>query len=91
MSGTYYVDVEGLDWGNDIDASFVITVPSTYNVRVSTAGGDIRIGDIGGNVYARTSGGDLTVGRVTGEVDGRTSGGDSKMNWAPRTQAATRR
>lgn len=70
------------NWNNDIDASFVITVPSTYNLRVNTSGGDVRIGDISGQVYARTSGGNLEIGKINGEVDGRTSGGDVTVDGA---------
>ena len=64
------------NWGDGLSAEFIVTVPSTYNVHVSTSGGDIKVGDLKGTVYARTSGGDLDLGRITGPVDARTSGGD---------------
>jgi hypothetical protein len=70
------------NWGNDLDADFTISVPSSYNVRVSTSGGDVRIGDVTGEVYARTSGGELDLGRINGPVDGRTSGGDVELDGA---------
>ena len=67
------------NWNNEIDATFTISIPAKYNVKVSTSGGDVRLGDIGGNVYARTSGGNLEIGNIKGEVDGRTSGGDVEL------------
>jgi DUF4097 and DUF4098 domain-containing protein YvlB len=69
-------------WSNDIDATFVITVPSQYNLNLSTSGGDIKIGDLQGQVRARTSGGDLDLGKINGPVDGRTSGGDMSITSA---------
>ena len=60
-------------WSNDVDATFVITVPSQYNLNLSTSGGDIKIGDLQGQVRARTSGGDFDLGNINGPVDARTS------------------
>lgn len=67
------------NWSNDVDASFDITVPSQYNLNLSTSGGDIKIGDLQGQVRARTSGGDLDLGKINGPVDARTSGGDMSI------------
>lgn len=66
-------------WSNDVDASFVITVPSQYNLEISTSGGNVKIGDLQGQVRARTSGGDLDLGKINGPVDARTSGGDMSI------------
>jgi len=66
-------------WSNDVDATFVITVPSQYNLNLSTSGGDIKIGDLQGQVRARTSGGDFDLGNIKGPVDARTSGGDMSI------------
>jgi TonB family protein len=43
---------------------FVITVPATFNVEVSTGGGDVETGDIGGRVSLVTQGGNITTGRI---------------------------
>jgi TonB family protein len=43
---------------------FVITVPSTFNLEVSTGLGDIETADIGGRVSLVTQGGNVTTGRV---------------------------
>lgn len=63
-------------FGNDLGVKFVVTVPARYNVQLNTAGGDIHVGDLNGEVRAKTSGGDLDLGRINGVVDARTSGGD---------------
>jgi DUF4097 and DUF4098 domain-containing protein YvlB len=63
-------------FNDDLDVKFVVTVPARYNVNLDTSGGDIRVGDLNGEVKAKTSGGDLDLGRIHGVVDARTSGGD---------------
>lgn len=69
-------------WGDDLDVKFVVTVPARFNVQLYTSGGDIRIGDLNGEVKAKTSGGDLDLGRIGGMVDARTSGGDVNISGA---------
>jgi hypothetical protein len=66
-------------FGNDLDVKFVVTVPPRYNVHLSTSGGDVHVGDLGGEVRAKTSGGDLELGRIAGGVEAHTSGGDVKI------------
>src|SRR5581483_3269784 len=65
-------------WFNDnnVDAKFVVTVPSRYNVHLATAGGDIRVGDLQGTANVKTSGGGIKLGTIDGVVNARTSGGD---------------
>jgi DUF4097 and DUF4098 domain-containing protein YvlB len=63
-------------FNNDLDVKFVVTVPARYNLNLNTAGGDIHVGDLNGEVRAKTSGGDLHLGRINGVVDAHTSGGD---------------
>jgi DUF4097 and DUF4098 domain-containing protein YvlB len=66
----------GWNWSNRLDVRFEISVPSQFNLDLRTAGGDVRIADLTGDVEASTSGGDLDLGRVDGVVRVRTSGGD---------------
>ena len=63
-------------FGNDLDVKFIVTVPSRYNLQLGTAGGDVHVGDLNGEVRAKTSGGDLDLGHIAGVVDAHTSGGD---------------
>lgn len=65
-------------WKNwpPVTVDFTVTVPRTYNLRLGTSGGDIKIGDLKGSIVARTSGGNLSFERIDGDIEGRTSGGD---------------
>lgn len=72
-------------FGNDLDVKFIVTVPARYNVDLHTAGGDVHVGDLNGEVRAKTSGGDLDLGRIAGVVDAHTSGGDVKIAGARST------
>ncbi len=59
-----------------IDVRFSIRVPQEFSVKVSTAGGDIRLRTITGRVVLETSGGDVRVQDVEGKTTVETSGGD---------------
>jgi hypothetical protein len=67
-----------MHWKNwpPVTVDYTVTVPRTYNVKLSTSGGSIEVGDLKGTVHARTSGGDLKFARIDGDIDGRTSGGN---------------
>ena len=69
-------------WGNDLDMSFDVTVPSHYNVELKTSGGDVSVGDLHGFVKARTSGGGMRMAHIDGPVDAHTSGGDVHLDGA---------
>jgi hypothetical protein len=60
-------------WGNDL----MITVPSLFNIKVNTMGGDIKVtGSLKGEVDFSTSGGDIDLDKVIGNVKLKSSGGD---------------
>ena len=61
--------------GTPLNVRFEITVPSTYDVDLETAGGSISVSDLDGEARAETSGGSLTFGNISGTAWGRTSGG----------------
>ncbi|HEX7191203.1 MAG TPA: DUF4097 family beta strand repeat-containing protein [Thermoanaerobaculia bacterium] len=63
-------------WSRDLRIHYNIRVPSHYNVKLSTSGGNIDLGDLAGNADIHTSGGDIKVAHINGNVLGRTSGGD---------------
>jgi hypothetical protein len=48
----------------------------TGSLSLSTGGGNVNAGDLGGTVQIMTAGGDLTGGALTGNVDITTSGGN---------------
>src|SRR5205085_447204 len=90
---TLYVDGDydhGRSWFdfNRIRVRYAIQVPSRFDLDVKTSGGDLNIGDLGGEIIARTSGGDVEVGRTTGNVDVKTSGGDVTIRGASGTLTA---
>jgi len=69
-------------WSRDPRIHYNIRVPSHYNVKLSTAGGDIDLGDLTGNADIHTSGGDIKVAHLNGNLNGRTSGGDIEIESA---------
>lgn len=71
----------GFRWGSwpPVQVSFVVTVPSRYNVRLKTSGGDISVADLKGSVHARTSGGNVVLGKIAKDVDAGTSGGNVRL------------
>lgn len=78
VRGTYEHKWRFFDW-NNLQAHFIVTVPSTYNVHLGTAGGDVHVADLHGEAICKTSGGDLDLGNIQGNVEARTSGGDVKV------------
>jgi DUF4097 and DUF4098 domain-containing protein YvlB len=64
-------------WGSrNLEVSFTIKVPREYGVKVRTAGGDIGVSGLKGDVRGSTSGGDVRLGNIEGPVDMKTSGGN---------------
>jgi DUF4097 and DUF4098 domain-containing protein YvlB len=61
--------------GTPLQVEIVVTVPTSYNVDLDTAGGHIEVADLTGEVVAHTSGGHLTFGNIDGSIDADTSGG----------------
>lgn len=72
-------------------ARFVITVPTQFDLDLSTSGGDISVEDkMKGKISAGTSGGDVSIEDVEGDVELATSGGDiSARNVIGDVDAAT--
>lgn len=58
---------------------YEIKVPAKFNLKISTAGGDIKVGGVDGEISLNTSGGDIWADRVTGYLKLNTSGGDIKI------------
>lgn len=61
---------------SNIQLKVEVQVPSTYNVEVKTAGGDITLKGLYGNIEMKTAGGDIKVDDITGNADLKTAGGD---------------
>ena len=56
--------------------SVEVTIPQSYNATVTTADGDVSLGDLQGEIDLRTSDGDIVVGTLSGTLHLRTSDGD---------------
>jgi DUF4097 and DUF4098 domain-containing protein YvlB len=61
---------------NDKKMSTDIYVPSTYNVDIKTAGGDLSVNGIIGNIDLKTAGGEIKINGTKGGLDIKTAGGD---------------
>lgn len=71
---------EKMNWGRmPVQVDFIVTVPTDYNVSLRTSGGDVKVGDLAGEVRARTSGGNISLGKIGGDVDAGTSGGNVSL------------
>lgn len=91
-------------WGqsrNVEDMQFDVSVPSSYNIDVrtaggeltvqsplsgtlkgSTAGGSIKLGNLGGTIQMETAGGEISSGVISGDITVRTAGGDIDLKSA---------
>ena len=66
-----------LDWGDR--PTFRLTVPHRHDLSLRSAGGDIAVDDLDGELSARTSGGSIAVEEVTGSLEVETSGGSIRV------------
>jgi hypothetical protein len=78
----YEKSFSGLHFGSwpPVQVSFVVSIPTEYNVKAKTSGGDVSVGNLLGKVNARTSGGNISLGKISGDVDAGTSGGDVRLD-----------
>ncbi len=71
-------EIRSDEWRTHRGVSFAVRVaiPNRFDIRVTTADGDVQLGDVDGAVQIRTSDGDIHVGNVRGAVSLATSDGD---------------
>jgi len=78
------------NWGNSPRVRFEVMVPKSYNAKVSTAGGNIGVKNLTGNIDGKTSGGDLKLYDNVGNTNISTSGGNVTVkNNKGNTKAST--
>lgn len=65
-------------WFKSLKYKVKATVPSNYNTKLKTSGGDIKLTDVVGKLELATSGGDISVFDSKGNLSAKTSGGDVK-------------
>lgn len=63
-------------FNNNIQSKIIVMVPTKFNVKVETSGGDIYMNEITGNINLYTSGGDIKLKNLIGKINAETSGGD---------------
>jgi hypothetical protein len=62
--------------GNTGDLRFEIEVPEHFNVDLASAGGEVRIEGVAGEIKGQTGSGSLELRRLSGSVDLQTNRGD---------------
>jgi hypothetical protein len=62
--------------GNTSDLRFEIEVPEHFNVDLASAGGEVRIEGVAGEIKGQTESGALELRRLSGSVDLETKRGD---------------
>ncbi len=58
------------------EARYTVRVPANFATDLNTAGGDVTVRGLSGNLKADTSGGDLNFAQIKGDIRADTSGGD---------------
>ena len=74
----YDQDLLGFSRPN-LQLTFRVIVPETYDLDLRTSGGSIQVADLTGDVECRTAGGAITLQDIDGEVDARTAGGSIRV------------
>lgn len=63
-------------FGNNGRVRLEVKVPSSFDLVVTTAGGDINIAGVSGELRLNTAGGDIRTSGGQGEIKANTAGGD---------------
>lgn len=66
----------GLKSLNNVNLKIEVSIPEKYNTEISTAGGDISLGNLTGNVEMKTAGGNIVLESISGKTELKTAGGD---------------
>ncbi len=65
---------------NHFDVTYTVKLPKQFNMKVSTAGGNIKVTGLNGTMNGRTSGGNILLTDVDGTMEFRTSGGNISVD-----------
>ncbi len=58
------------------ESDYEITLPNKFNVKVRSAGGNLEVANLDGEIELNTAGGDISLATLSGIIEVRTSGGD---------------
>jgi len=81
-NGDIYVSAKkssGIKFLNNINLKIEVSIPEKYNSEISTAGGDISLGSLTGNVELKTAGGNIELKNISGKAELKTAGGNIKI------------
>jgi hypothetical protein len=67
-------------FGNSPYADFVVTVPVTSRIEVTSSSGSIEVRGVAGAVTATASSGGVTIAEITGPVTARSSSGSLRLD-----------
>jgi len=77
--GNIYVTtkkVSNTNSNKNISLKIEANIPEKYNAQISTAGGNLSLKDLIGNVEMKTAGGNIDIKNITGNIELKTAGGD---------------
>src|SRR4051812_12585010 len=69
----------GISFGNKrayLQVRYIISIPKKFDLDLKTAGGDVTIPDIDGQMKARTTSGGIRVERASGGIETANAGGN---------------
>ena len=65
-------------WGRQpwLEVRYEVSIPKAFDVKLTTAGGNIQVGELEGSAFAHTTSGSIDLPRVTGRVEAQDAGGN---------------
>lgn len=63
-----------------VNLRYEIMVPKSFNLKINTAGGNIKVADLDGENKLNTSGGNIDLSDINGNIRASTSGGNIRLN-----------
>lgn len=80
-------DTGGPWWSfrRQLQARYIVSIPSEFNVDVKTAGGSINVPNLKGYARATTAGGSIMFGKIAGDARAQTAGGSIDIDGATGT------
>lgn len=81
-NGDIYINVKkssGIKHLENTNLKIDISIPEKFNGNIYTAGGDITLGYLTGNIDMKTAGGDIVLKKIIGNANLKTAGGDIRV------------
>ncbi|MCX6164232.1 MAG: DUF4097 family beta strand repeat-containing protein, partial [Ignavibacteriae bacterium] len=81
-NGDIYISIKkssGIKFLENTNLKIDVSIPEKFNTDIATAGGDISLGSLTGNVEMKTAGGDIVLKNISGKAELKTAGGDIRV------------